>query len=144
MSNAAANFLSVTGHAGLLNALGATVSTAETTSSLTYTNLATTGPSVTIVTGTTAIVVFTANASWNGSGNQFFVAIAVSGATTIAAADADAYSLDEDFAFATQTNAVSVKFTGLTPGSNTFTMKYRVDGGGPWTFQNRVMWVVAP
>ena len=67
------------------------------------------------------------------SGNSGFFSCAVSGATTIAG------STNETAGYAVQCASVgatapigcsvSFKLTGLTAGSNTFTMKYRCDGG---------------
>ena len=107
----------------------ATVATTQTTTSATYTDLATSGPAVTITTGTKALVVVTARANISVSGGEnCFFSYAVSGATTIAATDA----VGAQESFAQNTNgrysAVS-RLATLTAGSNTFTMKYRRSAG---------------
>jgi hypothetical protein len=66
------------------------------------------------------------------------MAFAVSGASTVAASDAQAFSNEGDKA--TQASATYV-VTGLTGGSNTFTAKYRVSGN-TGTFVNRSITVI--
>jgi hypothetical protein len=66
------------------------------------------------------------------------MSFAISGATTRAANDATALNLlGNDFQKASAIFVVS----GLTPGSNTFTAKYRT-GAGTATFQNRSIWAI--
>lgn len=119
------------------------IETNQTTSSTSYTDLATVGPSVTLTTGTSAIVLFGANINDTGNlGNNSIVSVAVSGATTIAASDSW-------MAFGTEFGgnwqiSQGYKFTGLTAGSNTFTCKYKKSGGSSTAeFQRRYIWVVA-
>ena len=117
----------------------ATVATEQDTSSGSYTDLVTSGPAVTLTTGTKALVIVTAQ-QFNSSSNQQFASFAVSGATTISASDARAArsqnSAFEEFRF----SAVS-RLTTLTAGSNTFTMKYRTAGGTAY-FSNREIIVI--
>jgi|SRR5882724_1770264 len=82
--------------------------------------------SVTTTTGASAWVLLYAN--FNNSGaNNTWVSFAVSGATTIAASDARALMRDqtggERFGCPFYLNGL------LTPGSNTFTLRYRVSAG---------------
>lgn len=118
----------------------ATVSTSQTTTSTTYTNLATVGPSVTVDTGTKALVVVTFEgfsstvAAWNR------MSYVVSGASSIAAADS------RSAWFATPSgggaSVIGIGYhTNLTAGSNTFTAKYRVSAG-TGTFANRNIFVI--
>lgn len=125
----------------------ATVSTGEATASTTYVDLATAGPSVTLTTGTSALVTISGHVTkaLGGLGNDGFLALEVSGATTIAAADANAASQSYPLAsggFNFQI-ARTFKITGLTPGSNTFKLKYRCNGGNAWTFFDRDITVIA-
>jgi hypothetical protein len=113
------------------------VATSQTTTSLTYTDLATVGPSVTLTLpagATKALVVLTAAA--NGSvGNSFaFMSVAVSGASTVPPSDANAYAVaGNDPVRASATVLIS----GLSSaGSLTFTAKYRVSSGTA-TFSTR-------
>jgi hypothetical protein len=110
----------------------ATVSTSQTTTSTSYTDLTTPGPAVTIETGDRAEVTIACTMS-NSGGNHAYASFAVSGATTQAATDdvgilvADA-NVDRRYA--------TVEVIGLTPGNNTFTMKYKV-GASTGTFVDR-------
>lgn len=119
----------------------ATVATAETTASPTYAALATPGPSVTVTTGTSAIVIFTAQHDNSTSTAQNWTAIDVSGATTIAASDeisilTDGLAAGDDARF-----QKSYMFTTLNAGSNTFTLQYRCSAATA-TFSNRHLLVI--
>lgn len=128
----------------------ATVSTQETTSSTSYVNLATTGPSVTLTSvGTTAMIMFGCqNFGPNGAPNPIMsrcMSVAVSGATTVAASNAFA-QIDTDANGNAQLGTRGngwVQLT-ITPGTNTFTAQYRISGTGPGTFGDRRIWVYAP
>jgi hypothetical protein len=110
----------------------------ETTSSISYTNLATPGPTVTITTGTQALVYFMCGAAVT-SGGPAFMSIAVSGASAISASDEYAIENPIDFRFWT---GYSMLFTGLTAGSNTFQAKYRCASTGIVSFSRRRLIVV--
>jgi hypothetical protein len=116
---------------------GATVATSQTTTSTSYTDLTTTGPAVTLTTGTRVLVTLS-SIIFNTGVNNSWMAVAVSGATTLAADDARAIVV-------TGTTGLSAsrtfELTGLTAGSNTFTAKYKVTGG-TGTFQNRDIVVI--
>jgi hypothetical protein len=101
------------------------VATSQTTASTSYVDLATVGPAVTLVTGTKALVIITASLSNAAIAGASVIAYAVSGATTIAATDNS--TLFFTSGTAGQAESVScVQPVALTPGSNTFTLKYRV------------------
>lgn len=102
-----------------------------------YGDMATVGPAVTIDTGTTAEI------SWGGfpqtpdALSSVYAAFAVSGATTIAAADANAVWLVPANATTPAMNIARTKrLTTLTPGTNTFTLKYKHTGNAG-TYANR-------
>ena len=119
----------------------ANVPTSQSTASTSYTDLATTGPAVTIATGTTALVTISALMYANTAPNDIFMTFAVSGATTIAASSNEAYRIST----AAATGACysrTYKFTGLTAGNNTFTCKYKIAGGANGNFQDRDITVV--
>ena len=81
--------------------------------------------SVTLVTGTTALVSFSFSAFT--SGTTLFAAVAVSGASTIAASNGKS-ALKQDLSNAVaniSTHGNSFVFTGLTAGTNTFTLQYK-------------------
>lgn len=124
---------------------GATVTTAQTTTSSTYGNLsqsgATVGPVVTVATGTKAIVAITAGISNSADNAASAASYAVSGATTIAASVA--WRVVQDGAPAGNTErytAMSMQ-NNLNPGNNTFTMQYLV-GSGTGTFEYRELIVI--
>lgn len=114
----------------------AAVTTSETTTGTGYGNLATPGPSVTVTTGTRAIVMVASLVQNSTVGQNSYASYAVSGASAIAASD-DRSVLITAAAVNQTLRASSVYMeTGLTAGSNTFTMQYRVTGG-TGSFQNR-------
>ena len=121
----------------------ATVLTDETTTSASFTDLATAGPAVTVTTGTKALVIFTALQRNTVTDKYVEMAYAVSGATTVAASgDTSSFNV------ATAANRPSSRFsvaailTGLTAGSNTFTAKYRANNGGTASFAQRNITVI--
>lgn len=118
----------------------ATVATAQTTTSTSYTDLATVGPSVTVSTGTKALVLIYGQ-GFNSATYMIRSAYAVSGATTIAASDNFSSGIDFNTANYNFSWTIGHIVTGLTPGSNTFTVKYRT-GGATASFSNRVISVI--
>lgn len=119
-----------------------TVATNQTTSSTSYTNLATTGPTVTLTTGTTAFVWGSATMiDVNNDGVDCYISIAISGATTVAASDTWSGYVRQDQNM--DTGVIIYQFTGLTAGSNTFTMQYRKSGGTTAGFESRRLTVFA-
>jgi hypothetical protein len=116
------------------------VLTSETTTSTTYTDLATAGPAVTVTTGTAALVIVTASVTVNTDGGVGYISFAVSGATTQAAADSRSLNKRDTNNRGIQASFVIVE-TDLNAGSNTFTLKYRTSAGTA-TFVNRVISVV--
>lgn len=111
-------------------ASNARTSSAQTTTSTTYADL-TTVTSVTLTTTTNAIVFWQATIKNDTANSTNFVSVAVSGATTIAAADTNNSYYQSLSTGTGQYIPVSnvFLFNTLTAGSNTFTMKYKVSGG---------------
>lgn len=118
----------------------ATVATSQSTSSVTYTDLATAGPAVTLTTGT-KVLVFTNTEVSTAAGRYVFADFAISGATTRAASDDTCIKMGTDADSMQSRNGVANLMT-VTAGSNTFTMKYRVNAGTN-SFINRSIIVVA-
>ncbi len=117
---------------------------AESTTSTSYTDLTTPGPSITRVTSTRALVGVTSDINNNTVGAVSFVSFAISGATTVAADDN--YSLfakcEGSASGLSVVRASAFRLiTGLTAGSHTFTMKYRVTSGSG-TFNERSILVI--
>jgi len=107
-----------------LSSAVARVETSQSGNSGVYADPATAGPAVTLTTGTKALVTITASLNDN-NGNPLYASFVVSGASTVAASDANAI-----YAYGINMRATaSTLLTGLTAGSNTFTMKYRVNVG---------------
>jgi hypothetical protein len=95
-----------------------------------------TNPSVTLVTGTSAIVTASNTSSISNAANFAAMSFAVSGATTIAATD--------DYTLSTQLTAGStlsrsLVLTGLTAGTNTFTLQYRTNATGEFGRRNLIV-----
>lgn len=118
-----------------------TVQTSENTTSTSYTDLATVGPSVTVTTGSRAIVCLRSLAQNNTAGQTAFASYEISGATSTAASDVRSLSHESGTANEGTRVGFTNLFITLTPGSNTFTMKYRVDGG-TGTFLHREIVVI--
>jgi hypothetical protein len=121
------------------------ISSQQATTSTSYTDLSTSGPAVTITTGTKALVSIVSQMAKTGSATpDSMVSFAISGATTLAAAN-NPYAIQFQMS-----DAVGGSFqiggswivTGLTAGSNTFTMKYKDASGGTTYFANRTLSVL--
>lgn len=122
----------------------ATVSTAQSTSTTaTFGDLSTVGPAVTVTSGTSALVWWSAQIENSSAGAGGYMGFAVSGASTIAAGGG-ANVLRLISGGAGERNRAGVLFmqTGLTAGSNIFTAKYTTPTGGTATFQDRDIGVI--
>ena len=116
----------------------ATVATTQGTSSTSYTDLATAGPAVTVTTGTKALVIVTGTLQNGGVAVGQRMSFAVSGATTLAASDANsAYNYIATTATVEIGFSRAILLTGLTAGSNTFTTKYKATSAGTIYFGDR-------
>lgn len=127
---------------GSLVADAARVDTSQTTTSATYVDLATAGPAVTVTTGTRVLVMLSGFCQVNIVNGQSWISVAVSGATTIAAADSNAMHYQAYTGGGGGQIGSTILITGLTPGSNTFTAKYRTVATATGTFQYRTIAVV--
>ena len=107
------------------NVVGSTTSTTYVT---TLTGDAT-AVSVTLATGTTALVTLSTQTFNSSGGSSNYATVSVSGATTLAAADAQSAAGTSGGANYGQSNNRTQIITGLTAGTNTFTLNYRVNGG---------------
>lgn len=136
----ASSFLFFESDGGSITTATATVATSQSTSSATYTDLATAGPAVTLTTGT-KVLVFTNTEVSTAAGRYVFADFAISGATTRAASDDTCIKMGTDADSMQSRNGVANLMT-VTAGSNTFTMKYRVNAGTN-SFINRSIVVVA-
>lgn len=119
---------------------GATDLNQGTTTSTSFTDLdgpAAVGPSVTLTTGSQALVFYHAQCLNSGAGSAR-ASVEVSGASTIATADNRSIATFgiADNGLGASTVVHYAAGLALTPGSNTFTMKYRVSSG-TGTFDDR-------
>jgi hypothetical protein len=121
------------------------VATAETITSTTYGDMTTVGPAVTVTIGSSGMALVTVGVIKmfnNTSGSETYMSFAASGANTIAASDTKAIMVAASSGSLPQIGvSKTVLLTGLSPGSTTFTAKYRVSantGGG----QNRDIMVM--
>lgn len=101
------------------------------------------GPSVSILTDVSVLITISVTAYHNAVGFTGYCAVEVSGATTIAAADGNGVSRPAAFANGNIGLDRTFILSGLTPGVNVFTLKYRNDGGGvDWHYANRSLSVI--
>lgn len=120
----------------------ANVATSQSTSSTGYTDLATVGPAVTANTGTKALVHFNASLSNATATNISYMSFAVSGASTVAASDTKSLSIVNNGTVVGNSHGITFLQEGLTPGSNTFTAKYRSSAATNATFADRNILVI--
>lgn len=118
------------------------VETIQTTSSTSYTDLATAGPAVTVTTGTAALVILSTVVLNDTAAAEAICGVAISGATTLAAQDGKALRISTSTGTVSLDGSKAQLYTGLTAGSNTFTMKYRVTGTSTGTFARRELIVI--
>jgi hypothetical protein len=118
------------------------IETLESTTSTSYTDLATVGPEVTLVTGESALVAYSADLYNSTVGQYAIVSFAVTGVTTIN--PSNNYALMYQAPVANyHLQASFVIRANLTPGTNTFTVKYVVTGGtGSFRRRRLTVWSV--
>lgn len=107
--------------------------------STTFADLATIGPTVTVETGSSAIVFVYCNMYHTAPGSTF-MGVAVSGASEIAASDDMAIRMSNSVG---ERVSAPLFMSNLSPGLNTFTAKYRINTAGTGTWSSRRM-VVFP
>jgi hypothetical protein len=117
------------------------INTVQTTTSASYTNLATVGPTLTVTTGPAAVILMSSRASNSTAGANSWASYAVTGASAISASDNYALSYDSPVAGSTLYATYATLEPSLTPGSNTFTMQYRASSGTA-TFSSRRLTVI--
>jgi hypothetical protein len=115
--------------------------TFETTSSTSYTNLATIGPRVTVTHSGFCIVLWSCQLQNNTANAESHMSWSYTGAASRAAADL--VSVGQDAVSANQSWRLgNVDFlAGITPGTTTFTAEYRVDAGTA-SFSDRFLAVI--
>ncbi len=126
---------------GIPNSNVSFVSGSQAVTGTSYVDL-TTVQNVTVTTGTKALVVFSCQFENGASSLEAYMSFGVTGATTSAATDARAIKLYTGAFAWVGTLTQGFIITGLTAGSNTFTTKYRMQGGGSMGFSNRYISVI--
>lgn len=133
-------FVSTAAHAIAARLVNADyIATQESTTSTTYTDLATTGPSVTATTSASAIVAIYCNQLTSG-GTAAWMSYAISGATSDASNDNRAIQLQSTGG--QHVGATFFHSAILTPGTNTFKAEYRISTSGTATFSVRRLMVI--
>lgn len=115
----------------------ANVGAAEFTTSGTYGDLSTVGPSVTAIIGSSGRATLTLGAIFAGATNSAYMSFAASGANTISPSDTqcvEAASLGHQNSFSRE-----LLLTNLASGSTTFTAKYRSGDGASAFFSIRTI-----
>jgi hypothetical protein len=119
--------------------VGSIQTSSQTTTSTTYVDLASIS-SVTLSTGTRALVSFSSFVTAGATSAYSLVGVAVSGATTIAASDPQSCFIASPGGSYQGTPSRTMVISGLTAGTNTFTLKFRVTAS-TGTFENRGIFV---
>lgn len=119
------------------------VATAEGTASTTYTDLATTTDTLTVTIGSNGIAWIAIDSVISGTigGAVGYVSVQISGATTLAASDANALGFGAVSGLTAAPSGWGRLFTGLAVGSTTFKLKYRTTTGTV-TCTNRYLTVI--
>jgi len=116
-----------------------TCSTVTTASFADPSTAGNTNPTVTLVTGTSAIVDINSTLYNSTAGAYNYVSFSVSGATTLAGSEGNSYYYSSTGGTpADQHTGRRFIITGLTAGTNTFTMKYKV-GSGTGQYNRRTL-----
>jgi hypothetical protein len=111
--------------------IGASSTTVGTTTSTSFVTTLTgdaTAISTTLQTGTSALIHLNCASYSTTAGNTHTLTVSVSGATTVAAADGNGVQSNPPSGFYTSLARTFV-LTGLTAGTNTFTLNYKVSAG---------------
>lgn len=121
----------------------ANITTGQSQGATSYGDMSSVGPSVTVTIGANglALIIITAQLSNNNLNSFTFASFVASGANTIAASDLRAALQKAIVANDDGTRTFTYLATGLTPGSTTFKMQYRVSGGTA-TIGNRYISVI--
>lgn len=124
-----------------ITAATATVATSESTSSTTYTDLATSGPSLTFTVGPSGMlrISMSANAYNNTNNEHAFLDVELSGGNTRSASDTTRlrFTVLNNY----QTASRTILLSGLSATSTTATLKYKVSAG-TGTYEQRFITVM--
>lgn len=123
------------------SAYSAGVAALESTASATFTDLTTPGPAVPVTIGSTgkAMVALHCRQYNSISGDVSLMAIAISGATILAASDPLSLTFVSPIANGDVRHGTCIEFTTLFGGPTTFTLKYRATPAGTAVFETRLI-----
>ena len=120
------------------------IGTSQSTTSSSYGDLATQGPTVVTDTSTWVLVSLGAHVDNVTAGAGAKVSVQVSGATSLAASDDNCfYNTSGNGTDAFKGTWTTLYHEGMTAGTNTFQLKYRSTGGGTAFFANRLIMVAS-
>jgi len=114
----------------------------ESTTSTSFTALATAGPAVTLTTGTKAFLILSSRMEGGSTSTRGYMSYAVSGATTTAANEGRAQELKVSADQFIDQKSFGILITGLTAGSNTFTAQYKSQTGSIVYYTERRLAVI--
>jgi len=127
--------------------VASTSNTVATTNSTSYVTTLTgdaTAVSTTLVTGTTALIQMFSTVQCAAAGAAVYISLSVSGATTVAASDANSAFANGPVGGYNFTMGRVFVLTGLTAGTNTFTLNYKMGSStSTWSSRNLVVQGVA-
>lgn len=130
------------GSSGALASGYATVATDQSSTGGAFADLATVGPTVTITVNTKVKVTISADTYGSASDTAMNMGVDISGANTVAAAEAQKMQTAYVSAVGSAGQASRVMYySGLTPGSTTFKAKYYRGGSGTAHWRYREMLV---
>jgi hypothetical protein len=109
--------------------LGDSIVTSESTTSTSYTNLASWGPTVTLTTSTYALVWINAHLQTNTAGAVTYASYEVTGASSISASDVWCCRMQASGTNDDQRAGIAHYQNAITAGSNSFRMMYRTTAG---------------
>lgn len=115
----------------------ASINTADTTTSTSFADMASVGPSVTLTTGVKALIVVSAEINNNTISQAGRVAVDISGATTLAPGNNDVLRQETSGTAEFQRCSLVYLQSGLTPGVNTFKLMYSTVGSSTASFNFR-------
>lgn len=111
----------------LYGAASASIASTQTTTSTSYTDLATVGPEVTVNVGVSGMLLVSISGfiGNNTADGLAYASFALSGANTLAASDANGLAVRQYSGSVGTAASRTVLLTGLSPGSTKVTMKYK-------------------
>lgn len=118
------------------------VAASQTLTTSSYADLATVGPSVSVTTGTSALVFLNSTITPAVTDTACGMSFDITGRTERQASDRDAILIDGTIGGNALRVGTNILVTGLTPGLNVFTSKYKSSGNNSTAFNDRFLGVL--